>query len=82
MPVHHCGLHKGHHTVAYGGGISQKTTLRSLNLGRVRPVVAQVDLGEQGLRLEQGLGSEGKTQSGNGRQRVNNEEGWTRPRQR
>lgn len=67
--------------VAYGGGISQKTALRPPNLGGERPVVEQADLGEQGVRLEQGLGSEGKAQSGNERQRGNNEEGWTRPRQ-
>lgn len=68
MPVHHCGLHNGHHTVAYGGGTSQKTALRPPNLGGERPMVEQADLGEQGVKLEQGLGSEGKAQSGNGRQ--------------
>lgn len=82
MPVHHCGLYNGHHTVAYGGGIFQKTALRPPNLGGERPVMEQADLGEQGVRLEQGFGSEGKAQNGNGRHRGNNEEGWTRPRQR
>lgn len=32
-----------------------------------------------GGRLEQGSGSEAKAQSGNGRQRGNNKEGWTVP---